>query len=216
MTFKSIVHNPHRITEMFEEEVAEYTGAPHAVAVDSCTNALFLCLTFCGVWDDWGTYKRKICIPKRTYVSVPQTILNAGKEVVFRDEDWKGLYKLDPFPIWDCAKRFTSDMYRSGQYQCLSFQIKKNLPIGKGGMILMDDANFVEWAKKARYEGRSPVNYREDNIKGPGWNFYMPPEDAARGLALMQNYPVDMPDQIEDPPYVDLTTFDRFKDCKVI
>jgi len=31
---------------MFEEEVAHYTGAPFAVAVDSCTDAIFLCCKY--------------------------------------------------------------------------------------------------------------------------------------------------------------------------
>ena len=35
-------NNPYKIVRMFEEEIAEYTGSPYAVSVDSCTNALFL------------------------------------------------------------------------------------------------------------------------------------------------------------------------------
>ena len=81
MTFKSIVHNPHRITDMFEEEVAEYTGAPYAVAVDSCTNALFLCLKYAQKFIPLGDVVPEIIIPKETYVSVPQTIINAGHRV---------------------------------------------------------------------------------------------------------------------------------------
>lgn len=34
----------YKMTEMFEEEVAKYTNAPYAVAVDSCSNAIFLSL----------------------------------------------------------------------------------------------------------------------------------------------------------------------------
>jgi dTDP-4-amino-4,6-dideoxygalactose transaminase len=37
-------HNPYKIVQMFEEEIALYTGAPYAVSVDSCTNALFFSL----------------------------------------------------------------------------------------------------------------------------------------------------------------------------
>jgi len=195
MTFKSIVHNPHKITEMFEEEVAEYTGAPYAVAVDSCTNALFLCLKYYQSTLSLGARIPAISIPRKTYVSVPQTIVNAEHRVEFRNEKWRGIYRLAPLTIWDCAKRFTSDMYIPDQYMCLSFHIKKPLPIGKGGMILTDDPLFVEWACKARYEGRGPVNYREDNISSAGWNMYMEPEAAARGLTLMQNYPRHAPDQ---------------------
>ena len=37
-----MLHNPYKVVQMFEEEVAHYTGAPYAVSVNSCTNALFL------------------------------------------------------------------------------------------------------------------------------------------------------------------------------
>ena len=39
-----MLHNPYNIVKMFEEVIAEYTGATYAVSIDSCTNALFLCM----------------------------------------------------------------------------------------------------------------------------------------------------------------------------
>ncbi len=45
-------------------------------------------------------------------------------------------------------------MYIPKSYMALSFHIKKQLPIGKGGMVLTDDKKAYEWFKKARYEGR--------------------------------------------------------------
>ena len=194
---------------MFEEEVAHYTGAPHAVSVNSCTNALFLACKYVGVEG------KEVIIPKRTYLSPPQSIMQAGAKLVFEDIPWKGIYQLKPFPIYDAAKRFTSNMYVPGSLMCLSFHIKKHLKIGKGGMILTDDEKVVEWVKKARYEGRAEVAYHEDNICTEGWNMYMTPEQATRGLMLMQNYPQDVPDLPEDPPYRDLTEFDLFKDIEV-
>lgn len=210
MTCKSIRHNPFRVVSMFEEELADYTGAPYAVAVDSCTNALFLSLTY------YKLVKLKdnlpiITLPKRTYLSVPQSALHAGYKIQFKDIDWQGAYQLEPTPVWDSAKRLTSNMYIPGSYMCLSFHIKKSLPIGKGGAILTDDLEAVEWLKKARYEGRSAKNYKEDDITFNGWNMYMPPESAARGLNLLMNYPKDMPDQIEEGGYRDLTEFTLFK-----
>ena len=194
---------------MFEEEVAHYTGAPHAVSVNSCTNALFLACKYVGVEG------KEVIIPKRTYLSPPQSIMQAGAKLAFEDIPWKGIYQLKPFPIYDAAKRFTSNMYVPGSLMCLSFHIKKHLKIGKGGMILTDDEKVVEWVKKARYEGRAEVAYHEDNICTEGWNMYMTPEQATRGLMLMQNYPQDVPDLPEDPPYRDLTEFDLFKDIEV-
>ena len=117
-------HSPFKVVEMFEEEMAEYTGAPYAIACDSCTNAIFLACKYLGVEN------QTITIPARTYLSVPQTILNAGAKVDFEDVKWKGIYQLRPLPVYDAAKRLTSDMYIPGSYICLSFHIKKPLPIG--------------------------------------------------------------------------------------
>ena len=130
---------------------------------------------------------------------------------MFADKKWSGTYQLEPYPLIDSAKRLTSEMYQEGSYMCLSFHIKKTLSIGKGGMILTDDVDAVEWFKKARYEGRSEKKYDEDNIQMLGWNMYMTPQQAAHGLALMQNYPLYVPDLGENGGYKDLTTNDVFK-----
>lgn len=205
MTYKSIKYNPFKIVRMFEEEVAEYTNSPYAVAVDSCTNALFLCLKYLGVEG------KEIIVPKRTYLSVPMSVIHAGGVPVFNDIEWSGIYKLEPTNVYDAAKRFTSNMYLPGTFMCLSFHIKKHISIGKGGMILTDNADAVEWFKKARYEGRSEKNYNEDNIQMLGWNMYMTPLAASHGLSLMLNYPEHVPDLGENNGYRDLTENDVFK-----
>ena len=196
-------HNPYEIVKAFESKVASYTGAPYAVAVDSCTNALFLACKYLNV--------STVSLPKKTYLSVPMSVIHSGGEVKFEDREWEGVYQLKPYPIWDSAKRLTSNMYKPGAFMCLSFHIKKTLPMGKGGMILTDDLKAVEWFKKARYEGRSEKLYHEDDIDMLGWNMYMTPQEAAHGLALMQNYPEHVPDLGENEGYRDLTEFTIFK-----
>ena len=198
-----MLHNPYKIVKMFEEEMSHYTGSRYAVSTDNCTDALLLCCEYHQV--------SEVTIPKRTYLSVPQSIIHAGGEVKFEDIKWKGIYQLKPYPIYDAAKRLTSGMYVSGSDMCLSFHIKKHLKIGKGGMILTDSKHAYEWYKKARYEGRSEVAYHDDDIEINGWNAYMSPEQATRGLMLMQNYPEHAEDLPEDPPYRDLTEFEIFK-----
>ncbi len=196
-------HNPFKIVEMFEETVADYTGAPYAVSVDSSTNALFLCCKYLQV--------ETVTIPARTYLSVPQSIIHAGGNILFSEKDWKGIYQLEPYPIYDSAKRLTSGMYIPGSFMTLSFHIKKHLKMGKGGMILTDNEEAAEWFLRARYEGRSKVKYHEDNIEICGWNMYMTPQEAAHGLALMQNFPEHNEDLPENPPYRDLREFELFK-----
>ena len=153
------MRNPFEIVEWFEEAIAEYTGAPYAVACDSCTDAIFLCCKHCEVQGS------TITIPSRTYISPPQSILQAGAKIEFKDIEWSGIYQLKPFPIYDAAKRLTSGMYIPGSYMCLSFHHKKPLKIGKGGMILTDDKKAVENIKKLRYEGRSiGVPFQDDDL----------------------------------------------------
>jgi len=201
-----MLRNPFQIVRWFEEEIAHYTGAPYAIATDSCTNAIFLSCKHLGV--DGKT----ITVPSRTYLSVPQSVRQAGANVQFEDLDWKGIYQLKPFPIYDAAKRLTSGMYIPGSLMCLSFHFKKHLKIGKGGMILTDNVGAVEHIKRMRYEGRTEnISYHEDIIDEEGWNMYMTPEQAARGLVLLTDHPQNSPDLIEDPPYRDLTEFSLFK-----
>tara|TARA_Y100001938_G_C8070442_1_gene422744 strand:+ start:658 stop:1257 length:600 start_codon:yes stop_codon:yes gene_type:complete len=174
--------NPHRVTADFEEALAKYTGATFAVATDSCTNALFLCLKYLKV------NSQQITIPSHTYMSVPCQIIHAGAKVKFKKspEFLKGAYQLSPTPVWDSALRFTKNMYRAGQYMCLSFSgPKKILKLGKGGAILTDDELAYEWLKKARYHGRSAVSHLTDGFDMLGWNMYMSPDVAARGLLLI-------------------------------
>ena len=207
-----MLHNPYKIVRMFEEEIANYTGAPYAISIDSCTNALFLICKYLEVGE--------VTIPSKTYLSVPQSIIHAGGEVVFdrREEtnNWKGIYQLKPYPIYDAAKRLKKDMYIDGTFMGLSFHIKKLLPIWKGGMILTDNAEAADWFKKARYEGRSEKFYKEDDITFHGWNMYMTPQQAAQGLAMFQNYSAEGGDLGEENGYRDLTEFTVFKNNKTI
>lgn len=197
--------NPFEIVSEFEQAVAEYTGAPFAVAVDNCSNALFLCCKYFDVVE--------VVIPSHTYLSVPMSIVHAGGNVVFDDRDWKGAYQLLPYPIWDAAKRFHRGMYRAkGQFLCLSFHNKKILPIGRGGMILTDDEEAYRWFRRARYSGRGEKFYKDDDIFMLGWNMYMTPEQAARGLFLLSALPDDNADQEEPGGYKDLKEFTVFKE----
>ena len=196
-------NNPYNIVRMFEEEIARYTGSPYAVSVDSCTNATFLCCKYLNV--------KEVIMPKRTYLSIPMSVIHAGGTVKFKDIEWSGIYRLDPYPIYDSAKRLTSNMYIEGSYMCLSFHIKKLLGIGKGGMILTDNEDAVEWFKRARYEGRSEKFYKNDDIDMLGWNMYMTPQQASHGLSLLQNYPEHVKDMGEENGYRDLTEFSVFK-----
>jgi dTDP-4-amino-4,6-dideoxygalactose transaminase len=188
---------PFDVVDKFEQTIAEYAGAPYGVAVDSCTNALFLSLMYRKIKG------KEVTIPSKTYISVPCSIVHAGGLVKFSNNAWSGCYELEPFKIYDSAKRFKEGMFIKNSLYCLSFHIKKHIPIGRGGMILTDDINARDWLRLARYNGRLPQPYTNEGVfKMVGWNFYMPPESAARGLWLFnttatrntEDLPEDYPD----------------------
>jgi dTDP-4-amino-4,6-dideoxygalactose transaminase len=192
--------NAFDVVRDFEAKVAEYAGSKYAVSIDSCSNALFLCCLYVKM------YGQTVTIPKRTYPSVPCAIIHAGAKVSFEDLDWVGVYQLKPFPIIDGAKRFRKGMFVKDTFHCLSFHAKKHLPIGRGGMILTDDKEAYEMFKLMRFDGREECNLvdqKEFNVLG--WNFYMNPEQAARGMWLMGNMKDYNEDLIEIPPYPDLS-----------
>ena len=198
-----VINDPWDIVEAFEHKVAKYAGSKYAVATDSCTNSLFLCLKYLNATG-------KVKVPKRTYLSVPQSVIHAGCEVEFTDLEWSGAYQLDPYPIIDGATRFTKDMYIKGSYQCLSFHIRKILPIAKGGMILTDDAKAVDWFKLAEYEGRDR-RVPHDEMPEPtivGWNMYMPPEQAARGIELFDRTKENNDDSGGSWKYKDISNYE--------
>ena len=189
-------NNPYSIITIFEETVADYCDAPYAIAVDNATNGLFLCMKYLKIEEE------EITIPARTFMSVPCAIIHAGNKVIFnkshpsiQGKKLKGEYKLEPFPIWDSALTFTKNMYKSGQFQCLSFSgPHKYLKCGKGGMILTDNKEAYEWFKRAVYFGRRPVDHLVEKFDMLGWNYYMLPEIAAKGAVLM----LGMADNNED------------------
>jgi dTDP-4-amino-4,6-dideoxygalactose transaminase len=199
----------YKITEDFEKALGDYTGAPYVITVDNASNALFLALMYENVKN------KEITIPCRTYPSVPCEIIHAGGKVVFSKVEGKtikGAYRLEPTNIWDSALRFTHNMYLPGQHMCISFTGPyKHFKLSKGGAILTDNHDAYLWFKRARYSGRRECSYHDDNFDMLGWNFYMMPELATRGMLLMgQFYNTDGSKKVNEDlelPYPDLSKF---------
>ena len=79
-------------------------------------------------------------------------------------------------------------------------------------MILTDDVTAYQWLRKARYDGRDVnVPYIQDDFEFAGWHMYMTPEDAARGILLMDAKPGNTPERTGRSSYVDLSTKTVFK-----
>jgi len=196
----------------FEEEVARYAGSEYGVAVDSCTNAIFLSLQYLksvGELHDGDV----ITLPSHTFLSVPCQLKHSGLRIQFCDIKWSGIYQLKPSRVYDCATRFTEDMFVGGNaLQCLSFQARKHLPIGRGGMVLTNDFNAVRWLRMARINGRHEGVPRDlDELEVCGWNMYLMAEQASRGLTLLGWIPKKNADCGSSDAYADISKMKVFQ-----
>jgi dTDP-4-amino-4,6-dideoxygalactose transaminase len=198
--------DPRDVITIFEEKVAKFAGSKYAVTVDCCSHGLFLSLKYLQAINELSK-DEVIVIPKMTYISAPMQIIQAGNKVEFEDIEWSGVYELKSTRIWDGAVRWTKDMYVGNDaLQVVSFQLKKRIPIGKGGIILTDSLEAYEWLKLASYDGRdlnSPYT-SENHVKMLGYHMYMTPEDAARGIILMDQTPEENEDTGNHTTYIDV------------
>jgi dTDP-4-amino-4,6-dideoxygalactose transaminase len=207
----------------FERQMADFCGASYAVAAESGSAAIFLSLLY---------YKEalerravEITIPARTYPSVPAAIIHTGNRVKFKDFEWQaeGFYALTPFNIIDSARFISRGMFNtlekiyqsagSGDFLvCLSFHIRKSLAIGRGGMVLTDSEAAKNWLKCARHDGRNDgVPLKEDTLAMAGWNFLLTPEQAVRGLSLMEHLKDE--NRLPYEEYPDLSKYKFFREA---
>jgi len=161
--------------EKFEKEIAEFYGSPYAIATDCCTHAIELCLRHGGFND--------ITIPTHTYISVPFTLEKLNLNWKFQYQEWKDYYFLDNTNIVDAAVYWKKGGYIKDTFMCLSFQYRKHLSLGRGGMILLQNKGDYDILKKMSYDGRSPnTPWMEQDIDTIGYHYYMTPEIAKLGL----------------------------------
>jgi len=213
-----MAYGVYKNTEEFEEQLAQYTGSKYAVTVDNMSNGLFLALYYENHVNK-SIVGDSIIIPNRTYPSVPCEIIHAGLKVKWNKKHSQvskgkltGAYELKGSNVWDSALTFTADMYKPSTHMCVSFTGPfKHFKLSKGGAILTDSLKAYHWFKRARYSGRRECSYHDDNFDMIGWNFYMMPELAARGLLLMnQFYEQDGTKRHQEDltlPYPDLSKF---------
>ena len=188
----------------FENEIANWFGAPYGVAVDCCTHGIELCLRHQQI--------DCITIPKRTYLSVPFLADKLGIELRWKNEHWEEYYKIGGTNIYDAAVLWRENSYIPGTFMCLSFQFQKHLSLGRGGMILTDNKEAKNHLKKMTYDGRVPdVPWREQNISTMGYHYYMAPETAMNGLKKLPEAIKTKPRKWVVTDWPDLTKMEIFK-----
>jgi len=179
----------YKTVNLFEQNLCNYTGSKYAVSVDCCTNALLLCFQYLN--------PKTIILPKNTFIGVASAATHLGIRVKFKDIKWNGMYKIEPLNVFDCARRFTSNMYIKNSFMCLSFHYKKHLKIGRGGAILLDNYEAYEWFLKARNCGKDiSLPLFKQTFDVCGWNMLLHPELAKKGIKLLKKMPknnLDLP-----------------------
>jgi dTDP-4-amino-4,6-dideoxygalactose transaminase len=188
----------------FEGRLAQFFGAPYAVAVDCCTHAIELCLRHQNI--------KHFTVPKRTYISIPFLASKLGIDFGWRDENWQDFYYLGGTNIIDAAVLWRANSYVPNTFMCVSFQYRKHLSLGRGGIILTDDKESANILKKMSYDGRLPdVPWREQNIDTMGYHYYMTPETAELGLKKLPMAIDTVPKKWTTDDWPDLTKMEIFK-----
>lgn len=192
------------IVEKFEQTIAKFYNAPYAVAVDCCTHAIELCLRIEDPTID-------LFCPKHTYVSVPMTFDKLNYNWEFTDEQWEDYYFIGGTNIVDAAVYWKQRGYIPNTKMCLSFQHKKHLSLGRGGMILLDNHDEYVKLKKMRYDGRSDDKpWAEQDIDTIGYHYYMTPEAAQTGIFRFCTAEVTKPRKWSYLDYPDLSKMKVF------
>lgn len=175
------------IVQEFERTIADFFGAPYAVATDCCTHALELVLRDMELHD-------VITLPAHTYMSVPMMLDKLGLQYRLAPLPWHETYNIVPDVLTDAATLWRRASYVSGTVMCVSFQFRKHLSLGRGGMILLDNSDQAQRLRRACHDGRDHrLTQWQQDISELGYHYYMTPETAALGLLRF--------DQLRDAEY---------------
>jgi dTDP-4-amino-4,6-dideoxygalactose transaminase len=176
----------------FEQALADYTGAPYVVVTDGCTHALELCFRYDQVQQTRFT--------AYTYLSVPMLMHHLGIKFTMTDQTWHGEYPFEGTRIWDSARRLERNMYRPGQFQCLSFGWTKPLQLGKVGAVLLDDPEAYRLFSRQRADGRDlNIPWQDETELVLGWHYCPTLENCELGLKkLAELEPKSQPGQYPD------------------
>jgi dTDP-4-amino-4,6-dideoxygalactose transaminase len=197
--------NSFSVIDDFEKLIAEFFNSPYAVATDCCTHAIELCLRY-EQYDN-------ILIPEHTYISIPFTAEKLGLKWDWKKNyQWRDYYYLGNTNIIDAAFLWEKNSYIPETYMCISFQFRKHLSLGRGGIILLDNKDAYDTIKKMVYDGRtSDKPWGEQNISMVGYHYYMTPEIAMSGIEKFKEVAYKQPKRYGYLNYPYLPDMEVFK-----
>ena len=118
----------------FERQFASYVGAPHAIAVSSCTTALHLAMIAAEV----GEGDEVIC-PSLSFIATANAIRYVGAKPVFADID-PVTYNLDPNRVEEAITPRTRAILAVHQIGMPAAMDELNAIAQKHGLVLIEDA----------------------------------------------------------------------------
>jgi PAS domain-containing protein len=130
-----------------------------------------------------------------------------------KTEKWQDYYTITNTNIIDAAVYWKKNGYIRNTLMCLSFQYKKHLSLGRGGMILTDNKETAMQLKKMSYDGRLPnIPWAEQNVDMMGYHYYMTPENADIGIDKFKTASITEPKQWSYLNYPDLSMMKVFNE----
>ena len=187
----------------FENKLADFFGSQYGIATDCCTHAIELCLRYNEI--------KSVTCPTNTYISIPFTLKKLNIEWHFEDKKWADYYFLGNTNIIDAAVLWRKNCYIKNTFMCISFQYKKHLSLGRGGIILTDDVSAYYDLSKMRYDGRDlAVPWQDQNFTSIGYHYYMTPETAELGLKKFNQAANTLPKKWTNQDYPNLSKMEVF------
>lgn len=184
----------------FEKAFCKYTGAKNAVAVNSCTNAMFLCHKL-------FSKQRNLYTTPLTFISTVLAYKNAINGLVYYSDiepdclnmnlgvlaanhnvivpvhfggvpcdlkQAKRLEKEGDVIIQDCAHalgaEFDGEKIGKRGICCFSFYATKNITTGEGGMVTLEDAEKADYLRSIRLHGLTKNAWKRYSPKGD-WRY---------------------------------------------
>jgi dTDP-4-amino-4,6-dideoxygalactose transaminase len=155
-----------------EREIAQLTGAGHAVGCNSGTDALHLPLVACGIGPG-----DEVVIPGFTFFATGEAVSYTGATPVFADVD-AATFNLDPAALSKCITKNTKAVIAVHLFgQCAALDQISAICKAKNLVLVEDCAQCIG----ADYEGRGAGSWGEFG----GFSFYPTKNLAAAGDAGM-------------------------------
>jgi perosamine synthetase len=195
-------------TVEFEKKFAEYVGSKYAIACNSGTSALDLCLkayeikggelittpmTFVsdaivGEWNGMDVTfadidEDSLCLDPKTVHITKETKAIITVDSHGRLADIDGLReKFDGLIIEDAAHAmYTPGAGKKGDITIWSFQAVKSMPAGDGGMITTNDDEIYKKLRTLTWLGVEKSTYERADLKKYSWDYDIKQAEGIKG-----------------------------------